>query len=143
MVERARRARRSNETAVVNPTRGSKAIICLVFIVALPTSRLMSAQSASRSAPEPEWSAVDAEGVRHRPSDYGDKRAPWLADRVKFVQPNYPTEARARHIHGTGCSKCVRPQNWVCNSCLAPKEREEREKRLALFQERKAFRDEF
>ena len=29
------------------------------------------------------------------------------------------------------------------DSSLAPKEREEREKRLALFQQRKSFRDEF
>jgi TonB family protein len=40
--------------------------------------------------------------MRHHPSDYGDKRAPWIADRVKFVHPDYPTEYRARHAEGTG-----------------------------------------
>ena len=90
-----------NEAAVVNAQAISK-IICFAFTGALLVSEPLKAQSASRSAPQPEWSAVDAEGVRHRPSDYGDKRAPWLADRVKFVQPNYPTEVRARHIQGTG-----------------------------------------
>jgi hypothetical protein len=91
----------TNESAVVSPQAISK-IICFALTGALLVSEPLKAQSAPRSAPEPEWSAVDIEGVRHRPSDYGDKRAPWLADRVKFVQPNYPAEARTRYIHGTG-----------------------------------------
>lgn len=102
MVGRDRRARRCNKIAVVNPRRSRKAIICFAFIAALLTSEPVNAQSASRSASKLESSAVDVIGIRHRPSDYGDKRTPWMADRIKFVQPNYPTEARARQIQGTG-----------------------------------------
>jgi hypothetical protein len=75
-------------------------ILWIVFIVA-PALELADARSASQSLIPPE-SAVDAKGVRHRMSDYGEKRAPWRADRVKFVQPDYPVEARARHNQGTG-----------------------------------------
>jgi TonB family protein len=95
------RARRPSEIAAVSPNPARRAVICFAFI-ALLTSEMLKAQSASASATEPESSALDVKGIRHRPSDYGDKSAPWMADRVKFVQPNYPAEARARHIEGTG-----------------------------------------
>ena len=37
-------------------------------------------------------------GVRHRASDYPNKRAPWVLDQVKTVMPSYPnTEIFARH----------------------------------------------
>jgi TonB family protein len=75
-------------------------ITCLAFMAALAIS--LKAKSASYSSTESESSAVDAKGVRYRPSDYGDKRAPWMADRIKVVQPGYPVEARARHNQGTG-----------------------------------------
>jgi TonB family protein len=77
-------------------------IICFASAAALLISEPLEAQSASYSSPEPESSAIDAKGIRHRPSDYGDKRAPWMVDRIKFVQPNYPVHARARHKQGTG-----------------------------------------
>ena len=41
-------------------------------------------------------------------------------------------------------SRCITTYNAGANdSSLAPKERQEREKRLALFQQQKPFRDEF
>jgi TonB family protein len=71
-------------------------------MTALLISDPLKSQSASPPTAEPESSAVDANGIHHRPSDYGDKRDPWMTDRVKFVQPDYPVEARARHNQGTG-----------------------------------------
>jgi TonB family protein len=53
------------------------------------------------SRTEPESSAVDVNGIRHRRSKYGD-RIPWNADPIKFVEPGYPAESRARHAEGTG-----------------------------------------
>jgi len=48
----------------------------------------LKAQSTSHSAAEPKSSAVDAKGVRHQISEYGEGRAPWDADMVKFVKPD-------------------------------------------------------
>ena len=62
----------------------------------------LKAQSPAHSLPQPQSSAVDAKGVRHRLTDYGEGRAPWVTDMVKFVRPDYPSEYRARHIEGTG-----------------------------------------
>jgi TonB family protein len=45
---------------------------------------------------------VDANEVRHLVSDYGEGRAPWDVDMLKFVRPDYPAEYRAQHIEGTG-----------------------------------------
>jgi TonB family protein len=61
----------------------------------------LAAQQQSRSRVE-ESSAVDAKGVRHRMSEYGEGAAPWVADRVKVVKPDYPSADRAQHIEGTG-----------------------------------------
>jgi hypothetical protein len=71
-------------------------------VAALLLSQLLNAQSRSHSPTEPESSAVDVKGVRHRTSDYGEGRVPWDADMIKFVRPDYPTEFRARRIEGTG-----------------------------------------
>src|SRR5262245_27348322 len=72
------------------------------FAAALLISDSLKSQPASSPTAEPESNAVDANGIHHRPSDYGDKNAPWMADRIKFVQPDYPAGARARHNQGTG-----------------------------------------
>src|SRR5437773_12476999 len=88
-------------SVVVNPRSVGKAIICFAFTPALLICEPVQGQSASRSAAEPESSAVDVNGVRHRKSDYGDN-APWDADRIKFVKPDYPSESRARRVEGTG-----------------------------------------
>src|SRR5258707_4223934 len=86
----------------VNSCPVSKPTVCFAFMMALLISDPLKSQSASFPTAEPESSAVDANGIHHRPSDYGDKRDPWMTDRVKFVQPDYPVEARARHNQGTG-----------------------------------------
>jgi TonB family protein len=46
-------------------------------------------------------SAVDAQGVRHRGSDYVG-RDPWMNDVVKTVTPVYPYRYRLQHIGGSG-----------------------------------------
>ena len=45
--------------------------------------------------------AVDANGVRHRGSDYIGP-VPWMKDRTKIVPLKYPHEAAGRHIQGSG-----------------------------------------
>jgi TonB family protein len=79
-----------------------KPIIYIVLASALMSLQPLKAQSGSHSPAEPKSSAVDAKGVRHQMSDYGEGRAPWDADMIKFVKPDYPAEYRARHIEGTG-----------------------------------------
>ena len=69
--------------------------------MALLLSGLLKGQSGSHSQTDLESSAVDINGVRHRKSEYGD-RTPWKADLIKFVKPDYPAEARARHAEGSG-----------------------------------------
>ena len=80
----------------------AKKIIGIASFAVLTSLQLLKAQSGSHSSTQPETSAVDVKGMQHRPSDYGDKRAPWMTDRTKFVPPGYPAEARARHVEGTG-----------------------------------------
>ena len=80
----------------------AKLTICIVLASAPMSLEPLKAQSTSHSAAEPKSSAVDAKGVRHQISEYGEGRAPWDADMVKFVKPDYPSEYRARHIEGTG-----------------------------------------
>jgi TonB family protein len=70
-----------------------------VFKGAVMLSEAKHLRLSSRT--EPESSAVDVNGIRHRRSKYGD-RIPWNADPIKFVEPDYPAELRARHAEGTG-----------------------------------------
>jgi TonB family protein len=80
-----------------------KGVVGIAFTMAVLSLELLGAPSGAHSQSEPEFSAVDIKGVRHRISDYGDaERAPWTADIVKFVQPDYPSEYRARHTEGKG-----------------------------------------
>ena len=79
-----------------------KVVIYVAFIATLMPLQPLKAQSDSRSPTKPEPSAVDAKGVRHRMSDYGEGHAPWMDNMVKFVRPDYPSEYRARHIEGDG-----------------------------------------
>jgi TonB family protein len=90
-----------NEITVLKRSVG-KAIIYFAFTAALLTSDLLKAQPSSHSPAEPKSSAVDAKGVRHQMSEYGEGRAPWDTDRIMFVRPDYPSDLRARHIEGTG-----------------------------------------
>jgi TonB family protein len=84
-----------------DPTIHWKAITYLALAALLSLAPL-KAQSGSQSPAKPESSAVDAKGVRHRLTDYGEGRVPWMVGMVKFVKPDYPSEYRARHIEGTG-----------------------------------------
>ena len=102
MARRDRRARRRIDLAQLSPGAVCKVIICIVFIAALTSSEALNAQPGTHSSNTPESSAVDAKGVRHQISDYGEGRAPWDADMLKFVRPDYSSDYRARHIEGTG-----------------------------------------
>ena len=44
---------------------------------------------------------MDAQGVRHRGSDYVG-RAPWIVDQIKTVAPQNPYAERKRHHTGSG-----------------------------------------
>jgi TonB family protein len=94
-------ADRQYEIATVNPRVAGSTIICFGFIAALLITEPLEGQSGSHSSNEPECSAVDINGVRHRKSDYGD-RTPWDSDVTKFVRPDYPSNARASRIEGNG-----------------------------------------
>ena len=91
----------------MNPHAASKRTVYFAFMTAMLLSDPLKSQSASPSTGEPESTAVDAKGTHHRPSDYGDKNAPWMNDRVNFVQPDYPLEARAGHKQGTGFFRII------------------------------------
>jgi TonB family protein len=99
-VSRARSRPTANAVAAVS-AKPSKTIIRTALVTALIATVSLSAQSLSHSQSEPESSAVDLKGVRHHTSDYGDERPPWDTDLIKFVKPDYPTDARARHMQGT------------------------------------------
>jgi len=70
-------------------------IISCVAAVLLPLGLHAQAHSKRLS------SAVDAQGVRHQGSDYS-ARPPWIKDAVRTVKPEYPYEARARRMTGSG-----------------------------------------
>lgn len=91
----------------MNPYGARKRTVYFVLLAALLISDPPKSQSALPPAAEPESSAVDAKGIHHRLSDYGDKNAPWMSDRVRFVQPDYPLDARARHNQGTGFFRVI------------------------------------
>jgi TonB family protein len=56
----------------------------------------------TRGVNNPEFSAVDANGVRHNATDYPQGRLPWLNDPISTRAPDYPFEdTRLRH-EGTG-----------------------------------------
>jgi TonB family protein len=63
----------------------------------------ISPQPVKAQAPSGRLSvAVDAQGVRHQARDFGAKHLPWMDDAIKTVAPEYPYEARSRHIQGSG-----------------------------------------
>jgi TonB family protein len=70
-------------------------LVCTASFVA---SQLLLSQDFSKS---PGSSAVDAQGVRHRWSEYGRRMAPWIHDAVYAPRPQYPYEARTRRIMGS------------------------------------------
>jgi TonB family protein len=72
------------------------------LIAALIPFKVLKAQSAPHSLSEPESSAVDAKGVRHRMSDYGDKSAPGSPTGLNLFNRIILLSYRARHTEGTG-----------------------------------------
>jgi TonB family protein len=75
----------------------SKILVILTYIALLTSSHTLLCDDRSK------WlsSAVDAQGVRHRGSDYTG-RAPWTVDQIKTVAPEYPYTERTRHHAGSG-----------------------------------------
>jgi TonB family protein len=74
-----------------------KVLVTLTCIALLTSSHTLLSEDRSK------WlsSAVDAQGVRHRGSDYTG-RAPWTLDQIKTVAPEYPYAERTRHHAGSG-----------------------------------------
>jgi TonB family protein len=75
-----------------------KSIVITVCVVQWVAPQPVKAQAPSARLS----SAVDGRGVRHEGRDYGDKHPPWMDDAIKTVAPEYPYEARSRHIQGSG-----------------------------------------
>jgi TonB family protein len=75
----------------------SKVIVTLTCIASLISVHALLSDDRSK------WlsSAVDAQGVRHRGSEYAG-RAPWTIDQIKTVAPQYPYAQRTRHQFGSG-----------------------------------------
>jgi TonB family protein len=68
-------------------------LVCMASLIA---SQPLLSQDFSKL---PGGSAVDAQGVRHR---YDTKTVPWIRDEIYAPRPQYPYEARKRHIIGSG-----------------------------------------
>jgi len=120
MVRRRPPGAPTNKFAAMITRHSGELILCIAF-VAVPTPReSRGAQSASPSLIPPESSAADIKGVRHRKSDYGEGRAPWHADLIKFVKTDYPTEAKAHHIEGTGLFRMTLDVNMGFVATVAP-----------------------
>ncbi len=77
---------------------GRKILATLMCMASLISLRPLLSQDASKLP----GSAVDAHGVRHYWSDHDRKNPPWIDDAIKKVKPQYPYEARTRHVTGSG-----------------------------------------
>jgi TonB family protein len=80
---------------------GRKILATLMCIASLISSRPLLSDDPSKEL----GSAVDAQGVLHRGSEYhkqGKKNPPWMEDRIYAPRPQYPYEARTRHVTGSG-----------------------------------------
>lgn len=75
-------------------------LISFAVVIALTASRMLAAGERSNPSQE-SGGAVDAQGVRHKASDYKNHRIPG-ADPVKMIGPEYPSRDRRRHHEGTG-----------------------------------------
>ena len=76
---------------------GRKILATLMCMASLLSSRPLLSQDASQLP----GSSVDVQGVRHSWSNH-KKNPPWMDDAIKKVPFQYPYEARARHITGSG-----------------------------------------
>jgi TonB family protein len=76
-----------------------KIIVIMAYLALWTSPQAVKAQVPSAGLS----TAVDAQGVRHQARDYGaGKHPPWMDDAIKTVAPEYPYEARSRHIQGNG-----------------------------------------
>jgi TonB family protein len=76
---------------------GRKILVTLMCMASLMSSGPLLSEEPSKEFA----SAMDARGVRHSWSNH--KKSPsWIDDAIKTVQPQYPFEARTRHITGSG-----------------------------------------
>jgi TonB family protein len=76
-----------------------KIIVIMTYLALWTSSRSVKAQAPSVQLS----TAVDTQGVRHQARDYGaGTHPPWMDDAIKTVAPEYPYEARSRHIQGNG-----------------------------------------
>ena len=76
-----------------------KILASLMCIASLIASHPLLSQDFSKL---PGSSAVDAQGVRHRWSEYGRRMVPWVDDATYAPRPQYPYEARSKHQTGSG-----------------------------------------
>jgi len=74
----------------------------LVFIfIAATTLDSKAASPAPLAHPSVTSAAIDAKGVAHVSTEYGE-HPPWLNDVVHRVAPDYPYASRAQRNEGTG-----------------------------------------
>jgi TonB family protein len=73
------------------------------IILGVALMGIFVSSTALRAQGRSSWNsgAVDAQGVRHRGSDY-PKGGPWMHDAIKTVPPVYPYPARSGHLAGSG-----------------------------------------
>jgi TonB family protein len=76
---------------------GRRILATLMCVASLISSRPLLSEELSKEFA----SAVDAQGVRHSWSNH-KKNPPWIDDAIYKVRPQYPYEARARHVTGSG-----------------------------------------
>jgi TonB family protein len=74
-----------------------KILATVMCMASLVSSRPLLSEEPSKEFP----SAVDAQGVRHSWSNH-KKNPPWIEDAIYKVKPQYPYEAKSRHITGSG-----------------------------------------
>jgi TonB family protein len=76
---------------------GCEVLVALTCIASLMPAHALLSDDRSK------WlsSAVDAQGARHRGSDYAGL-APWTVDQRRTVAPEYPQAERMRHHEGSG-----------------------------------------
>jgi TonB family protein len=73
------------------------------IMISLASVALLICATGLKAEERSRWlsAAVNAQGIRYRGSEYAGV-GPWMDDAIKTVAPNYPYEARSRHIYGSG-----------------------------------------
>ena len=79
------------------------------FVLIFACATILESKAASHDVPAPPKlahpsvtsAAIDAKGVAHLSSDYGE-HPPWMDDVIHRVAPDYPYASRAQRNEGTG-----------------------------------------